>query len=312
MKRLRFLLNTLAALAILLIANTLVHAQSDRTWVSGVGNDADPCSRTAPCKTFAGAYAKTNAGGEIDVLDRGGFGQVTISKAITIEGGDLSGGILAGGGNGIVVNVSGNTVVTIRNVAIIGVVGPNGAPPLNGIRLIQAGKLHVEHCEIYNFTQRGIDVAPTGAASVYVKDSFIHDNVGAGIGMTPGAGGSVKGHLDNVRSENNQNGFVEQDKTKVSIRNSVAAGNASNGFLAIGSAAGGPDMLVESCITTNNGSNGVRVQGNANAKIRISNVTITDNPTGISIAAGNVISSENNSIQGNTVDGAPSMMVMQQ
>lgn len=312
MKRLRFSFNTLAALSILLIANTLSHAQSDRTWVSGVGNDADPCSRTAPCKTFAGAYAKTNAGGEIDVLDRGGFGQITISKAITIDGGDLSGGILAGGGNGIVVNVTAGTVVAIRNVAIIGVTSPTGGPPLNGIRLIQAGKLHVEHCEIYNFTQRGIDVAPTGAASLYVKDSFIHNNVGAGIGMTPGAGGSVRGHLDNVRSENNQNGFVEQDNTRVSIRNSVAAGNASNGFLAIGSASASPDMLLESCITTNNTTNGIRVQGSANAKIRISNVTITDNATGISISAGSVISSGNNSNQGNTADGAPTMTLMQQ
>src|ERR1044072_2205140 len=114
----RFSLNTLAALAVLLIANTLVYAQSDRTWVSGVGNDADPCSRTAPCKTFAGAYLKTNAGGEIDVLDRGGFGAITIGKSITIDGGDLSGGILAGGGNGIVVNTPASAVVTITNEAV--------------------------------------------------------------------------------------------------------------------------------------------------------------------------------------------------
>jgi hypothetical protein len=312
MKRLRFSFNTLAGLAVLLVVNTLAHAQTDRTWVSGTGNDANPCSRTAPCKTFAGAYTKTNAGGEIDVIDRGAYGQVTISKAITIDGGDLSGGILAGGGNGIVVNVPAGTVVVIRNVAIFGVNSPSAGPALNGIRLIQAGKLHVEHCEIYNFTQRGIDIAPTGAAEVYIKDSFIHNNVGAGIGMVPGAGGSIRGHLDNVRSETNQNGFVEQDNTKVSIRNSVAAGNASTGFLAVGSASGSPDMLLESCITSNNGTNGVRVQGNANAKVRISNVTITDNPTGISIGAGNVISSGNNSNQGNTVDGAPTMVVMQQ
>lgn len=310
MKILRFSFNTLAALAVLLLAHTLAPAQ-DRTWVSGVGNDANPCSRTAPCKTFAAAYAATTAGGEIDVLDRGGFGQLTISKSITIDGGDLSGGILASGGNGIVVNTAASAFVTIRNLAIIGVNSPSSGPPLNGIRSIQAGKLHIEHCEIYNFTQRGIDFAPTGAASLYVKDSFIHNNTGAGIGMIPAVGGSIKGHLDNVRSENNQNGFVEQDNTAVSIRNSVAAGNGASGFLAIGSAAGGPNMLLESCITTNNGTNGVRVQGNANAKIRISNVTITNNATGISISAGSVISSGNNSIQGNTVDGAPSMTIMQ-
>jgi Right handed beta helix region len=312
MKRLRLSFNTLAALAVLLIANTLAHAQTDRTWVSGTGNDGNPCSRTAPCKTFAGAYAKTNAGGEIDVIDPGAYGQLTISKALTIDGGGLSGGILAGGGNGIVVNVPAGTVVTIRNVAIFGVNSPSAGPPLNGIRLIQAGKLHVEHCEIYNFTQKGIDISPTGAAEVYVKDSFIHNNGGAGIGMSPGAGGSVRGNLDNVRSETNQNGFVEQDNTKVSVRNSVAAGNASNGFLAIGSASGSPDMLLESCITSNNGTNGVRTQGNINTKIRISNVTITNNATGISIGAGSVLSAGNNTNQGNIVDGAPTMVITQQ
>jgi hypothetical protein len=61
-------------------------AQATRTWVSGVGDDANPCSRTAPCKTFAGAISKTAPGGEIDALDPGGFGALTITKSITIDG----------------------------------------------------------------------------------------------------------------------------------------------------------------------------------------------------------------------------------
>ena len=89
-------------------------AQATRTWVSGVGNDANPCSRTAPCKTFAGAISKTAAGGEISVLDPGGFGAVTITKSITIDGGGGQvASVLVSGTNGIVVSGSG-VVVTLR------------------------------------------------------------------------------------------------------------------------------------------------------------------------------------------------------
>src|SRR5438309_9459613 len=87
-----------------LLASAPAHAQANRTWVSGVGDDVNPCSRTAPCKTFAGAISKTAAGGEIDVLDPGGFGPVIISKSITIDGTGVLAGILAPGGNGITIN----------------------------------------------------------------------------------------------------------------------------------------------------------------------------------------------------------------
>src|SRR6201986_1187236 len=82
-----------------------VHAQATRTWVSGVGDDANPCSRTAPCKTFAGAISKTAAKGEINVLDPGGFGGVTITKSITISSVGFEAGVLVSGTNGIIVNV---------------------------------------------------------------------------------------------------------------------------------------------------------------------------------------------------------------
>src|SRR5258706_15316188 len=79
-------------------------AQATRTWVSGVGDDAHPCSRTAPCKTFAGAISKTAAGGEISVLDPGGFGAVTITKSITINGDGTLAGILHSATNGILIS----------------------------------------------------------------------------------------------------------------------------------------------------------------------------------------------------------------
>src|SRR5438552_14854333 len=116
-------MHTLMAVGFGFICSTPAQAQASRTWVSGVGNDADPCSRTAPCKTFAGAISKTAAGGEIDVLDPGGFGAVTITKAITIDGGGTFGSVLVSGTNGIIVQAGANDVVILRRLSLQGVLG---------------------------------------------------------------------------------------------------------------------------------------------------------------------------------------------
>jgi hypothetical protein len=93
---------------------TSANAQATRTWVSGVGDDANPCSRTAPCKTFAGAISKTAAGGEINCIDAGGFGAVTITKSMTIDCANVEAGVLVSGTNGIIVNAGVGGVVTRR------------------------------------------------------------------------------------------------------------------------------------------------------------------------------------------------------
>src|SRR5512132_4672024 len=107
----------------LLIAfvSSVAQAQASRTWVSGVGDDVNPCSRTAPCKTFAGAISKTATGGEISVLDPGGIGTVTITKAITINGDGTLAGILSASTNGVIINAGATSVVTLRNLSINGI-----------------------------------------------------------------------------------------------------------------------------------------------------------------------------------------------
>src|SRR5438034_9672518 len=135
-------------------------AQATRTWVSGVGDDANPCSRTAPCKTFAGAISKTAASGEISVLDPGGFGAVTITKAITIDGDGTLAGILSSLTNGIIVSAGANDVVIIRSVSING--AGNG---INGIRFLSGKHLRVENCSITGVTSNGIDVAHNGTGA---------------------------------------------------------------------------------------------------------------------------------------------------
>src|SRR5437868_9293788 len=121
MRKIRLTLNLLAVSIVCLMCSTLANAQATRTWVSGVGDDANPCSRTAPCKTFAGAISKTAAGGEISVLDPGGFGVVTITKSITINGtGTLAGILSAGSPAGVIVNAGVNDTVILRDLSLNG------------------------------------------------------------------------------------------------------------------------------------------------------------------------------------------------
>src|SRR5689334_22928867 len=190
------------ALALAILGTTLTtalytapaHAQASRTWVSGVGDDANPCSRTAPCKTFAGAISKTAAGGEIDALDPGGFGAVTITKAITIDGGGGQvASVLVSGTNGIVVQAGPSDVVILRNLRINGI-----GTGINGIRFLSGKDLNVEDCYIFGFTTNGLDIALNQAtqASVHVFHSVFKNNGGVGIRATNAVAPSVKVAID--------------------------------------------------------------------------------------------------------------------
>src|SRR5215467_8395705 len=187
-KKFPLLLAALGCVVALLYAAP-AHAQATRTWVSGVGDDANPCSRTAPCKTFAGAISKTAPGGEIDCLDSGGFGALTITKAITINCEGVIGGVLVAGTNGIVVAAGASDRVILRGLDFdgLGASNPNGG--INGIRFISGQALVVDKCIIYGFTTNGIDIAVTaGGSSVDVKDTTITNVGGDGIRATTSAG----------------------------------------------------------------------------------------------------------------------------
>src|ERR1041385_3530332 len=167
MTRMKSLFNILAVFVVCLACSTLAQAQATRTWVSGVGDDANPCSRTAPCKTYAGAISKTAAGGEISTLDPGGFGAVTITKAITIDGGGGQvASVLVSGTNGIVINAGPSDTVILRNLRINGL-----STGLNGIKFIGGNILYVENCDIFSFTGAGIDVESSGNTVTYVSNT---------------------------------------------------------------------------------------------------------------------------------------------
>jgi parallel beta helix pectate lyase-like protein len=176
--------NFAVAVALSALATSAAYAQASRTWVSGVGDDANPCSRTAPCKTFAGAISKTAAGGEIDTLDPGGFGAVTITKSITIDGvGGGESSVLVAGTNGIVISALSTDIVTLRNIQVNGI---NSG--INGVRVLTAGRVNLDNVAIFGFTSRGLDIEPSTNSLVEVRNCNFWNNTGGGIGVFPSGG----------------------------------------------------------------------------------------------------------------------------
>jgi hypothetical protein len=199
---------TIVATALIAVAAPPAFAQATRTWVSGVGDDANPCSRTAPCKTWAGAISKTAVGGVINALDSGGFGAVTISKSITLDGTGTQASILAFGSNGVVVNGAGIDVV-LRNIDINGTIPASGCAGLTGVLVNQASSVRLDGVAISGM-QRGVSLPLTNAdPDVFVDVSLnnvdVANNCVAGIAAEPAAGKQTRVVLDHARiSTSNQ------------------------------------------------------------------------------------------------------------
>ncbi len=286
-----------------------MQAQATRTWVSGVGDDVNPCSRTAPCKTFAGAISKTAAGGIINVLDPGGYGAVTITKAITIDGGGYLAGILAAGTNGVVVNAGNGDVVRLVGLDIEGV-NQTASPGLNGVRFVKGAHLIIENCRIFGFSQAGLDVQPSDNLThlVTVKESSFDSNTVGGILLKPAGTTRVRATLTRVRMSKNGFGIRVQDGAAAAVSESVVSDSGGNGFDVISAAEAAELNLVDSVAANNRGgvaSTGVLSQGPA-ALARIADVTVFNNSVGLSATSGGrLLSFCVNYNAGNTVNGLP-------
>lgn len=197
----KILASIFLASALLLIGYAPSYAQATRTWVSGVGDDANPCSRTAPCKTFAGAISKTAAGGEISVLDPGGYGAVTITKSMSIVSEGSEGSILGCGTNGININALATDVINLHGLFLEGC--GNG---INAINILSAKAVHIRKCLIRGFkgvSGTGIFVAPSSASiNVYVSDCTLSNNL-RGLVANPTGTGQTHIFLDRVVAEAN-------------------------------------------------------------------------------------------------------------
>jgi Right handed beta helix region len=303
------------ALFSLLIA-TSSHAQATRTWVSGVGDDANPCSRTAPCKTFAGAISKTLAGGEINCLDPGGFGALTITKAITVSCESVEGGVLVAGTNGINVAAGTNDFVVLRGLDFVGV-----GSGLDGIKFTSGAVLHVEKCTIRGFLGspgNGIHFAPTGTSQMFVTNTLITGNSqsGAGIQIQPTGTGTASVLIDGVRMLSNGNGLIADgtqttgSQINVMIRNSEASGNGSIGIKAISASGKAPVRVVmdHSAATTNN--TGVSSTGQG-ADVIMAFSFAVGNVTGVTFTApAQLRSYQNNGFHANNAtNGTPSSTI---
>ena len=165
-------------ITVLFLFSGLSFGQATRTWVSGVGDDANPCSRMEPCKTFAGAISKTATNGEINCLDPAGYGAVTITKSIIIDCRNTEGSILSTGTNGVIINITAKTD-TQKAVKLLGISINGAGTGINGIRILAANAVNFENVMIDGNTQHGISVE--GKSQVTVSNSAIRNNKAAGI-----------------------------------------------------------------------------------------------------------------------------------
>ena len=253
------------------------HAQATRTWVSGVGDDANPCSRTAPCKTFAGAISKTAVAGIINCLDPAGYGAVTITKSITIDCTETLAGVLAAGTNGINVNAA-NAVVNLRGLDIEG-----GGTGLIGVNILNGPiTVHIENCRIFGFqsgSARAVSVAPTTSGTLVMNNSHLHTN-GTGIFIS-----------------------TTTDTSNIALRDAIIDTNSGNG-VTLSSAGLHSGATIDRTTLAFNGGTGLALTGAGTVAI-IGNSMVTGNNLGVSNAGGVLQSFKNNQIGGNNSDGTP-------
>ena len=307
-------------LGIGLFSATSAQAQATRTWVSGVGDDANPCSRTAPCKTFAGAISKTAPGGEINCLDPGGYGTLTITKSITIDCTGTFGSVLNSGGvNGFIINDSltatpGTIQVRLRGLTIN---GAGSTPGLNGIRFLSGASLVVEDVFIQN--QRGgngILINPSaGVVTVAIHNTSIHNSgsaTGSGIEVRPTGSASARVSLRNVRITNYTFvGFRVDSSATTGAGVTATAENieTSGGNQGISAIAGaGPatltTALLDNATVFSNSGSGIIANG-AGARIRVATTMVTGNGIGVNRTGGSFINDQGgNVVQDNVTNGS--------
>ena len=300
----------LFTLAASLLAGALAavpaQAQATRTWVSGVGDDANPCSRTAPCKTFAGAISKTAPAGEINCLDPGGFGGLTITKAITIQCQAGTAGVLVSGTNGFTVAAGAGDVVDLKGLDFEGL-----GTGLSGVRFTSGAALRIPDCVIRGFANNGIDFAPNEPAvlaKLYVEDTVVGENgnssSGFGVAVEPTGATAVETHYKNVQVSNNVRGMLFDGTggaIRASVVNSAATGSTGSGMVGFG--ANPVQISVDRSSSTNNSADGIRA-GGTGVLFELARTAVTGNNLGLDTAGGGAIASYgDNQIDHNVSDG---------
>jgi hypothetical protein len=305
MKRTTIVFAAALALAAALPAAS-AQAQSARTFVSGHGNDANSCLYAAPCRTFAGAYAKTAAGGEITVLDPAGYGPLTITTSLSIvnDGVGEAGMIFTAFGNGIDVNAGANDVVYLRGLTLNG-----GGIGSYGIHFASGASLTVENCVVRRFVGGGIIFQPHLDSNFTVSNTVVSDNGNQGIMVFPSSSAAVTAVFNRVETNGNGHGielygWSSTGTLKATVFESVAAKNSGHGYSSISSPGQAPTtLMVINSVASNNGTGLYTEDGNAT--LRVFHSMVTGNGAGWA-GSGVLQSYGNNSIDGNaSAEAAP-------
>ena len=311
MSKVRFTLNILAITILTLTITSLAQAQATRTWVSGVGDDVNPCSRTAPCKTYAGAISKTAKDGEISTLDPGGFGAVTITKSITINGGGAGqgyGSILASLVNGIIINIT--DAADVRKTVRLDWLNINGASTgLDGIRFIGGNALFVENTLIDGFTGDGIEASSASLAAInqlHLRNVSIR-NVANGVNINNSGTNATQFTMDHCQISKATNGVNAGNGTRGQISYSTFSSCSGSGVTATEGTSPTEFAINDSSIT----ACGTGVTTGAGTEVLIARVVLTGNGTSLGLG-GTVHTGGNNTIGKNGTNNAPNGTVFTQ
>ncbi len=288
------------------VVSVVAFGQATRTWVSGVGDDANPCSRTAPCKTFAGAISKTAAGGQISVLDPGGYGSVTIAKSITIDGAGTLASVLHSGVQGVVINAAATDTVILRNIQFDGAGTTIGT---NAISILNAKAVIVENCAIMN-SQKGISVTNSAnQINIYMSNVDIDHESLNGIAFQPSGTGFVWAMLDSVRisrvgSLTTHDGILQGSFVGGHYRNVTVDGASGSGLHVNGSSSA---AMIESSSFWRNGQHGVHAD---NGLVRVGLTSASQNAlAGFKATLGTISTFKTNmSIDNGSLDSAASLL----
>ncbi|MBC8032325.1 MAG: hypothetical protein H7Z16_19735 [Pyrinomonadaceae bacterium] len=306
MSKVRFTLNMLAVAVFVLTVTSMASAQATRTWVSGVGDDVNPCSRTAPCKTYAGAISKTAKDGEISTLDPGGFGTLTITKSITVNGGGAGqgyGSVLAAlAPQGFLINIT--DAADVRKTVRLNWLDINGASTgTDGIRFIAGTALFVENTNIDGFVQEGIDISASSQAinQLHLRNVMIR-NVATGININNTSTNATQMTLDNVNISKTTNCLNAGNGSRGQISHSFFSSCTGSGINSTQGSSPSDIAINDSSIT----GSGTGITVGAGTRVRAARVVITGNGNALGVAGGGFVDTGgNNTIMGNGTNQDP-------
>jgi hypothetical protein len=294
MNKYKFAFQIFVLVGLFFAFSAVADAQGLRTWISATGDDANPCSRALPCRTFAVTLSKTTMGGEISCTDAGSFNAVTITKSITIDCEDTQGVITASGINGIIINLT-DPLDTAKTVRLRGLSINGFATGLIGVKVLAANKVVLEELVIDGFSQHGVSLQTSaGAVSFVMKETTIRNNVGNGVNTFLTGAATATISVDNSLLAFNGIGFNQGAATTSTIQSSGITNNTT-GVQASGSTS---ILGVKDCAIANNGTG---VLASTSATVRIGSNIITSNTTGLS--GTNIFTWGSNFIDGNGANG---------